>query len=842
MTYLYRLRGAIILSFTLLALGVCMPRSANAQSTGQAEAKRQFDIPEGDARPMLLKFADQANCQIVFDANDVAGATTRAVKGEYRTHEALDIMLLNTGLVASFDPKSGAIAIRKDNTGDKDAHRPTTAPNSEGNEAGAKTGAEPLVMNQMTVNADKGDQLALVMDIPNAISVVSAQTLIDQNQFSFQDYYSNFPGLSFGSGNRGEIFPDIRGISSGAYTTSTVGIVIDGVPYGGSNTDLSAPNIDPSDLKQIEVLSGPQGTLFGVGSLGGLINYVTNDPSSNGVSGQLETSVSGVENGSQLGYEERGAINVPLSRTLAVRVSAYTRQDPGYIDDPQTGAKGLNEGHDDGGHFVALWTPSQKFSLKISALVQHDSQNGSSLAFTTPGFGDLQQSFLPGTGGYTRNDEIFSATMRAQLGSVNLTSISSYGIYQYYEAADYSPFFSSISEQYENVPGDIFDYWQDLRKLTEEVRLTSKIGDHVDWLLGGYFSREGLNYFTDIKPTEASGVVVPGNILSTIPNYDDDTYREAAVFADLTFHLTDRLDLQVGARQAEEFIGSITSTPSGQLYQFYGIPTTPSTSPSEKDRPFTFLFAPEFKVTPNLMIYGRISSGYRPGGPNEILPNIPSSYGPDKTTDYEVGIKANFLDEKLSLDATVYYIDWTGVQILNENPPSFQSFTENAGGAKSEGLELSASLKPIKGMTLSSWVTWDDAVITSNPPNSSYYAVPGDVLPYSTRFSANASVEQLYAVNRDWTLFANGTVSYVGERLEDFLSSAATPRADLPGYADINLRAGAKYRRWTLSVFIDNVADRRAVLYQGEGFSGESANSLLYITPRTIGTSLSLSF
>ena len=136
------------------------------------------------------------------------------------------------------------------------------------------------------------------------------------------------------------------------------------------------PDFDPGDLQRIEVLRGPQGTLYGASSVGGLVNFVTVDPSLAGVSGRLEAGGNSVQNGSELGYTFRGSVNVPLSSDFAVRASAFTRQDPGYIDDPVLGLKGVNEDRASGGHLAALWQPSETFSLKLSALYQTITGNG----------------------------------------------------------------------------------------------------------------------------------------------------------------------------------------------------------------------------------------------------------------------------------------------------------------------------------------------------------------------------------------------------------------------------------------------------------------------------------
>jgi outer membrane receptor protein involved in Fe transport len=158
----------------------------------------------------------------------------------------------------------------------------------------------------------------------------------------------------------------IRGIMSGLYTNPTVGITVDDVPYGsstflGGGGGTVMPDIDPADLARIEVLRGPQGTLYGASSMGGLLKFVTVDPSTDGVSGRIEGGINSVYNGAELGYGARGSVNVPLGDVLAVRVSAFSRQDPGYVDNVQSGQRGVNKTDVDGGRLSALWRPSDLF-------------------------------------------------------------------------------------------------------------------------------------------------------------------------------------------------------------------------------------------------------------------------------------------------------------------------------------------------------------------------------------------------------------------------------------------------------------------------------------------------
>jgi iron complex outermembrane receptor protein len=257
------------------------------------------------------------------------------------------------------------------------------------------------------------------------VTAIQAESLVDSNQLRIQDYYTQIPGLSLVTDDFGAPLIAIRGLTTGAYTNPTVGITLDDVPYGSSTSlgnGAELPDIDPSDLARVEVLRGPQGTLYGASSIGGLLKFVTLDPSTDAVSGRVETDVNQVHNGDGAGYGVRGSINLPLSDSLAIRASAFTRRDPGYIDNVLTGERGVNWGDAEGGRLAALWRPSELFSIKLTALLQDSKTHGSSNVDV--GLGDLEQSEIRGIGGSETKIQAYSATFTGNLNGAVLTAIS----------------------------------------------------------------------------------------------------------------------------------------------------------------------------------------------------------------------------------------------------------------------------------------------------------------------------------------------------------------------------------------------------------------------------------
>jgi iron complex outermembrane recepter protein len=598
-------------------------------------------------------------------------------------------------------------------------------------------------------------------------------------------------------------------------------------------------------------LRGPQGALYGANSMGGLVKYVTIDPSTNGLSGRLQVGTDKVHHGADVGYNVRGAVNIPLMDTLAMRASGFADESPGYIDNTFLNIRGINRETGEGGRLSVLWRPAATLSLKFSALVQHKSKNGSSFIEVGPGLGDLQQNEVRGTGWFRQTVQAYSANVSAKLGDIDLVAVTGYNRNSYSDAFDYTPSFgaytlSGIPELGFNgfgVTGTPSINYQKTDKFTQEIRLSGRLLENkIDWLMGGFYDHED-------SPSE-------GHILATDPftgaqvgewlhNISPTTFSESAVFADLTLHLTDAFDIQVGGRESRDRQNFSTTYVGVYAPVFLGL-NSPAVYPKKysRDNSFTYLLTPRLKLSQNLMIYARLASGFRPGGPNvSFTGGIPSSYAPDKTHNYEAGIKADMLDHRLSVDASVYYIDWKDIQITLIDQATGIGYTGNGSRAKSQGIELSADSKLPFGLSVSGWIALNDAKLTEDlPAASTAYGVSGDRLPSTSRFSGYISLDEDFMIVGDMTGFVGASVSYVGNRQGVFASvyDPAHERQDFPGYAKTDLRAGIRHTSWTTNIYANNLTDKRALLTGGLGTLNPLA--FQYIRPREIGVSFARSF
>lgn len=856
-------------------------------SLAQPRQVYDIDLPAGSVSEALNQLSEQTGVPVVFPYDLVKGKKSNSVVGRYTLLEAMDALLRDTGLSGGLSekgvltisqskssaPQPGETVVSNDpnieNTNKARSARPrgiaaffasVTAALSftaQGTDAGSSDQAD---MSEVLVTAEKREERQ--QDVPIAMTVINPDTLAENGQNRLIDYFASVPGLNVnqGGGGAGTQYLTIRGLGQGPYYNATVAVVVDDVLTGSSNNlafgPLTTPDIDPSDLDRIEVLKGPQGTLYGADSLGGLIKYVTKDPSTAALSGRVEVDGSSVLDGGQ-GYGVRGAVNIPVSDTFSIGANGFARRDPGYIDDLTTGQKNINSADVYGGRIAGLWRPSNDISLKLSALVQRTDGNGTNYVnsnslgqFTQ---GALNQTGLPGTGTYTTQEQLYSATFKAKVAGVDVVSVTGYSINELRNLQDFTADFGGALAAAEfpgtGAVGSALEDRYETDKFSQEIRVSSSIGRWLDWLVGGFYTHErSPDTFENYYAETATGSQVGGQFLGTLSPI---TLSEYAVFSDLTVHFTDQFDVQLGGREGwnKQTYGSVFTGPIASLY--YGSSSYVTPTEDANGHAFTYLVTPEFKLSPDLMIYARVASGYRIGGSNYVsFPGTPPSYKPDTTTNYELGIKGELPDRRLTFDAAAYYISWKDFQISVDAPVTSDGQTEtvyyvaNAGNAKSEGLEASLQARPVTGLTITAQGSYNHAVLTQDFSSEILagltYGKSGDPLPYSIRWTGGLTIDQDIHLANAWTGFIGGTVNYIGSYEEQFTRNATIPRAAIPGYTTFNLHTGARHDSWLINLYLNNVGDKHAILginsVAGLGITGGYSSPV--IQPRTLGLSV----
>jgi len=842
----------------------------------------------------LIQFTQQSGLQLAFRNEGSEDRPVSKVIGVYTPSAALDKLLAGSGLKYEFTnartvlisdatakseiSENKADVKRSDATGSaqeasqsmgdmgdaKDKlFRAAQAETSVGTSSSASmgaTGAESVKLEEVIVSAQKRDER--LQDVPLSVTVLNAETLAENGQNRLVDYFATVPGLSLNSGpsGGGTQYVTIRGISTGSAQNATVAVVVDDAPAASSSAltfgSITVPDIDPSDLARIEVLKGPQGTLYGADSLGGLIKYVTVDPSTAGYSGRVEVAGVDISEGG-VGYAVRGAANIPLSDAFAIRASGFSRRDPGFVDNLTSGQGNVNSANVYGGHVAALWRPSDDLSLKVSALVEQTDGHGSPYfnaqvsanGTLQPTLGYLKQTGESFASPYTRQQQLYSATLKAKVSGLDLVSVTGYSVNKLQDwidwAQSFDAFFPNFYQLNTTGVGQVNNFTQDI--FTQELRLSSSAGRWLDWLVGAFYQNErapvsNQTYYNANPATQAVSNELYTQIESPF------TLTEYAVFGDVTVHLTNRFDVQLGGRESWNRQTYASEYRGPGAIDVYGV-SSPYGFPEERatGNAFTYLVTPQFKISDNLMVYVRVASGYRIGGPNfGGTPQTPPDYKPDRSENYEIGIKGDVFEHRLNFAASAYYIAWRDFQIALGDP---FYYVGNAGDAKSEGLELSVQTRPATGLTISAQGSYNDAALTQDLPKAvvdgGTYGLAGDPLPYSIRWSGGLSAQQDVSLTKNWRGFVGGTLTYTGLRQGEFVGPPPSIRAHFPGYATINANGGARTDSWLINVYVNNLADRRAVVGGNNFVYATGVTSGWYgtvIQPRTVGLSVSRSF
>lgn len=724
------------------------------------------------------------------------------------------------------------------------------------------TPAEGINGGDIVVTAQKRSQR--LIDVPVAVSAIDSDSLATQNLNTLRDYFSRVPGLQYGGSSVASL--SVRGVTTGEDVANpTVAIVVDDVPFGSSSYlgRSQIPDFDPATLERIEVLRGPQGTLYGASSLGGLVKYVTRTPSLTDFSGRLEAGANHVTDGSE-GYSARGSVNVPImTDKMALSVSGFYRKDPAFVDniDPTTGARSedVNKSEYWGGRAAVAIRPADEIKIDLAAVKQRTKTYGSE-AFTTFSITDFRPVFPtnnPASPRYRQllgdrttaiqldeantDFELYSARIGIDLHFAELTSVSAWSRSRQSSVSDGTNRFGFVLSPYPAYTGVNFVNASSTNKFSQELRLAST-GPVIDWLVGGFYTKEDSDTPQELVATGSGSDIV------AYAGLNPSTYSDRAVFADFTYHVTPRFDIQVGGRYSgnkQEYSYVQQVDPISE--SIFGPSSTISSSLQEDA--FTWLVSPSFRINRDMMVFARVASGYRPGGPNANLPSIPlTTFGSDRVVSYELGLKGTLPETKLTFDMSVFQIDWKDIQLQNTDTASGFLYFSNGSKARSRGVEAAIGWKGWTGLTVDANATYTDSKLTEAlPPQTlgitSLIGRNGDRLPNVPRFTANLSVQQDFTLSDAVTAYVGGAYTYIDDRMGQFVNVATGTRPTLPSYSNVDLRAGLSFsERFDLSIYMRNVFDNRSVLTADNAGGTQTVPTVSFVQPRTVGVVLSGKF
>ncbi|WP_229819257.1 TonB-dependent receptor [Kordiimonas sediminis] len=717
-------------------------------------------------------------------------------------------------------------------------------------------------MEEVVVTARKRSES--VYDVPISINVMSSDAIDKLGAHDFTDLISSVPSLGAYQNGPGRTRLSIRGVNSTSSSNGndnetqnqeTVGIYVDEIPI--SLASLS-PELGLFDASRVEVLRGPQGTLYGAGSMAGTLRVVTNKPNTEEFEGKLDVTLSDTAYASKHSYDVKALVNIPIAEDkVALRMSGYHKQAAGYIDNVTTGEKDVNDGRSAGGRFALRATPNEKLTADFVFMYHEYSDNGRTEdTDSTPLYSRDYTSF----DGYDDQIAIYNLTLKYDMDNMSLVSSSSYFDRSVFNRRSIDTFYGLPGILPEGVDPHELEDLTDVNAFVQEVRLSSDTDSDFQWTVGGYYDYrdiDGINSWPVPGLDEGAAndpAFEPASNWGAPDDYflyaTSDQRVETFAFFGEAYYTWDKLTVTAGLRYFN-WKQKLSDFESGQLIG--ETDPQPSTYPVGKEDGFNPKLNISYKISDDLLVYGQAAKGFRYGGTNtgEVPVDLcgaeaaeaaasgedPQFFRPDKLWNYEVGFKGTTNNRKLSFNAAAFYIDWSDMQNSRRFECGF-SFRSNVGKASSKGLELELTANLTDQLIATFGGAYTDAKLDETV--ESLTAFEGDRVPYVPEFAFSGSLEYDYTISDDLEGFVWGNVQYVGDRGSEF-SKTNTNYRHIEAYTLANFRTGIRNERYEASIFFNNAFASKGVIRAQRRFPFDPDASLR-VKPRTIGVNLKTYF
>lgn len=731
-------------------------------------------------------------------------------------------------------------------------------------------------LGKVTVTARRREEDS--QKVPTPITVLGGETLEAQRISRVQDLQQVLPSVNVAYIHARQSSVAVRGIGNNPASDGlegSAGIYLDNVYLGRPGMAV----FDLLDIEQLELLRGPQGTLFGKNTTAGVLNISTRAPT---FTAERTVEVSGGQDGY---FQGRGTVSGPLGETLAGRLSAYRTRDDGYIKNIHDDNY-LNGGERQGARGQLLFEPNEDFSLRwIADYNEEDSSNGSMVVYgaaerfwqraalvgASP-LRDPQRRKVNINGRQHVSVHQGGSSLEANwnlAGGYRLTSISAYRYWHFTPANDEQLNVSAIND----TGVEVHD-----RQFSQEIRLASPTGGAFDYVVGAYAFRQNLGNKTFTSYGPLADLYLLGANLGAL----NDTYSKAngkietdsfALFAQGTWHLSERLDFTAGLRgtyeeknaKVERFAplggaavggigaavrnGQLGAYDSGDLSQYNFAPSA--------------LLSLSYQFSDDLLGYASLSHGEKSGEVNLAVGSAPSAgadsllVGPERANDAELGLKSTLFDRRLLLNANLF---WTGIHgyqatTLYQAPGSTQlvQVLANAGSVRSRGLEFEATALPLRGLTLNFNGSYNDvtylsfkdtpcpAEVSTRPGAPSSCDLTGQRVVGASKWIANLNGEYQWRLDDRFQPYVSASYAY-RSAAEGTLDNSDLSKID--GYALVNLAAGLRSDlgdgQLDTSVWLKNAFDKDYYLSAFASINGSYTASVGQ--PRTLGVSLRYDF
>jgi iron complex outermembrane receptor protein len=766
--------------------------------------------------------------------------------------------------------------------------------------------AKASELNEIIVTSRKRQESE--HDVPFSINAQTEEAMRNSGATSLEEVARNVAGFTVQNLGPGQSQVAIRGISSGQIVRDQPGVKEQvGVYLDESVISLSlfTPDLDLYDLNRLEVLRGPQGTLFGAGSEAGTLRYITNRPNLTESQSNVEVSGYTIEHG-DIGGDAKAMVNVPLiSGKAALRAVLYDNHIGGFVDAAQPGggwAKNVNDGEKSGARIAMLLQPTDELSITPRVIYQNVAMNGFNrqdvyniLAnpYTTtraPAALGEDRQFTQLQEKFTDQFTLLDTTVNYDFGSVLLTSISSYTDRKVLVLRDATSLVASVSGGSIGLPEPVYTLDAPLydrttaKVFTQEIRLASTGDGAFQWVGGVFFDETKRQYGQTLPvkgfealsgvPTTGPGVNVSSGpdvlFLSNIP-YD---LKQYAVFGELNYAFTSHLKATGGVRWYDY--------DEKRILNFDGLfgSETLDHRGEAKANGFVPRLILAYDATNDVKITGQASKGFRLGGINDPL-NTPLCSAQDLATfgghpswtdetlwNYELGAKMRLMDGRASFNVSVFYADIKDLQATVNVPTCSSRVIFNVPKASSKGIEAELTIKPLDSLEFGLSSTYTDAKLNSTVTSTSAGGITtvvaglqdGNRLPTAPKIQAATNATYTTQLRNSYSGFATATLQYVGSRFTQFGDEAAGAgtialynignptlstfnyNPELPAYAIGNLRIGAKNDRYELALFINNVTDKHALLALDLERGGAARVGYEVNQPRTIGVTFRVNF
>lgn len=729
----------------------------------------------------------------------------------------------------------------------------------------AKSPAEPMdqhgrQLEEIVVTATKREES--LREIPATIAVMGGESLERSGAQGIEDYLKQVPGVTQLDEGSGARRITIRGVAADTGTNATAGTFIGDVPFNDPYLPRVSPDPNPFDMRDVEVLKGPQGTLFGGSALNGAIRYVPNPAALDVWSVKAYSLYDQVSQGGN-GMTYGAAVNVPAGDKLAFRVVGHIRKTPGWVDSTGTNQDDVNKIDQNGMRALMTFVPSEQWH--ISAMAMQQNTHFADLAFVNNTQGNLERDDTPRASPIRNHYDLELLNIEYAFEKFTFTSETSRTDKKYHAFVDQSSML--VSHNPPPLEAAIDD--NHTQSYMQEFRLTSNPGayDSLQWLAGAAGYRGHMHEQTDLTLTSLqlpvggdqlqallppsvlpglTGIITEDGSINLLRYIPDVRATELALFGEATKTFWDDLDITLGLR-FYKYRSPGTQTASGLVAII--VPTDDPTQITQKifhrevsEQGVSPKFAVKYRFSDEISLYFSAARGFRYGGiqttPSLPTASIPSSYKSDSVMSYELGLRTQWMDSTLFVDITPFYIDWKNPQLQQITPDGQFSFIDNVGGAKSEGVEMTSSyLTPIEGLSLTVAASWTNTVTTVPFKSSSGATIaPGTLWPLTPHWQTATTLAYQQPIG---PLVAGVSLAhtFTGRAYSDLEKSV--PLFD---YSSLDLQMSLSSPEWVghpqLTLNFNNLTDGRATT----GVVAGSTSNIFLERPRSLIARFSVEF